>query len=113
MYNMKYLYLLSLLSMLACCKTNTKVSAPSNADECVALYNHILELEVDEPLIGVATLSPVGRREAIRLLDGEMFQRGTTDRFYQYCISKMTSAQVQCALQAINIDSINACKLDN
>jgi hypothetical protein len=110
---MKYLYLLSLLAMLACCKTTTKVSAPANADECVALYNHILELEVDAPLIGAAPLGSVGRREAIRLLDEEMFQRGTTGRFYQYCVSKMTTAQVQCGLQAINIDSITACKLDN
>ena len=110
---MKYLYLLSLLSMLACYKTNTKVSTPVNADECVALYNHILELEVNETLMDDTKLNSMARREAIRILNEELFQRGTTGKYYQYCVSKMTSVQVQCGLQATNIDNINACKLDN
>lgn len=110
---MKYLYLLLILSMTACYKNTNKVFVPANMDECVSLYNHILELEVDQTLFGKVELNSVARREAIKLLNEELSQQGTTGRFYQYCISKMTSDQVQCGLRASNIDNINACKLEN
>jgi hypothetical protein len=107
---MKMLYLLPLLGLLACGPHKPATQAHLAMQDCDNLYQHILELQINRVDFGY-TLSPDDRQEALRLLDQEYQQRGTTDRFYRYCSTYLTTEQFKCAETSRSFEEIDNCKI--
>ncbi len=107
---MKYVGLLFCLLAVGC--THYVIPTPPPQDKasvCNSLYEHILELVLTQDIYQFQSTSPEEKVEARRQLDVQYIDDGTSTRFYDYCMRKMTYKQVSCAFQATSLGAMNLC----
>jgi hypothetical protein len=113
---MKHLALPLLFSLFACGTTKVplaKIPTHASPDECDGLYQHILGMSADTTIDVAHTMSKAKREAGITLIHQEMQNNGTTAKFFAYCINRMTSGQVNCALQSDTLSDMSVCRLSN
>jgi hypothetical protein len=95
--------------LVAACGKNTPPPQYGTPDECVQLYDHILDLATAENMPSNMPADQLA--QARKMIEGELQQSGAAMHFFMYCTSGMTKKQLNCALQAPTLSAINGCRL--
>ena len=115
---MKHLSLAALLVLIGCGRAQEApppvAPAPTTNSEvvCQQVQDHSIDLFAND----WADSEGIDRRPSTRKIATAHYRhmlrvRGSLDRTMQFCVSRMTVAQIQCALEAKSVDDFGRCNL--
>jgi hypothetical protein len=99
------------LVLVGCGKPAATKPNPSLATEqyCGFIYQHIITLTIVDTIDPALSFSDKDREGAEWLLDQQWKESGLKDRFFRSCVGRMTTEQVECALETVHVRDINTC----
>src|SRR5271165_5091381 len=113
---MKLPLIVGCISLMGCTSIKTNPHTPDAMDVklhtmrvCNNIYSMMLENTIDESVDPEHALSPIARKEALKLIDERYIATGTSGKFDQFCNHWMTEEQRQCALDAKTPNGIDLC----
>lgn len=103
------------LAFLGCAKNQSAVvapkSPPATTRDCDQLYEHNLALVIINQLDPDHQYDRYENQAAIELIDLSFQESGAKDRFYAYCLHKMTRDQALCGVSSHSTQEVMLCTM--
>lgn len=100
------------LTICSGCYASSTVKTPSHnnrVDDCNDVYQRVLGLTFDQQVDPQHEYGGDKREYGIHLLNEQFVESGARQKFYKFCINKMSEEQIACVKTVTTVEGMDTC----